>query len=256
MKRKFTVYLHKCLLCERTNGIYIGITSQKPTNRWLSNGHGYLSLNLATNDYAQPKMAAAILKYGLENWNNKKVWQHYILFEDLAKEEAEQKEIELIDMYNSYEEGLNSTRGGSGHLKYLTEEEAHAAILVSRDKAHKKWNNNPANKEKDRVIRHRHYIKEMKDPEKYTKRLAWKTKANAKRRLDPEKARRDQDCKNAYAKKALIVIKELRQQIKDILKNKPNILTDEQYKIVFEKNGSHYKHNSVKKLTEILEAIK
>ena len=67
MKRKFIVYLHHCLLCKGTTGIYIGITSQKPTNRWLSNGRGYLALNPTTGDYAQPKIAAALLKYGLEN---------------------------------------------------------------------------------------------------------------------------------------------------------------------------------------------
>lgn len=256
MKRKFTVYLHKCLLCERTTGIYIGITSQKPNKRWLSNGRGYLALNKLTGDYAQPKMASTLLKYGLENWTNEKVWVHEILFEGLTKKEAEQKEIELIDFYNSYENGLNSTRGGSGYLKYLTEEEAHAAIVASRDKAHKKWNENPENEIKNKAYRHTSYLRKINDRVKYERSLAQKKIYNAKRRLDPEKARRDQDCKNAFAKKARIVIKELRQQIKDILKEKPDILTEEQYKIVFEKNGSHYKCTSVKKLTEILEAIK
>lgn len=256
MKRKFIVYLHKCLLCKRSTGIYIGITSQKPNNRWLSNGKGYLALNKLTGDYAQPKMAFTLLKYDLENWTNEKVWIHKILFEGLTKEEAEQKEIELIDFYNSYEDGLNSTRGGGGYLKYLTKEEAQAAILVSRDKAHKKWNENPENELKNKAYRHTSYLRKINDQAKYEKFLAQKKRYNAKRRLDPEKARRDQDCKNAYAKNARIIIKELRQQIKDILKEKPDILTKDQYSIVFDKDGSHYKYNSVKKLTEILEAIK
>ena len=79
--------------------IYIGITSLSITNRWR-NGKGYKTQNL---------MFKAIQKYG---WDNIK---HEILFEGLTKEEAEQKEIELIGLYDSTnrEKGYNVENGGN-----------------------------------------------------------------------------------------------------------------------------------------------
>lgn len=91
----FVVYKHIC-----PNGkIYIGITSQKPEKRWL-NGKGYTN-----NDY----FTKAIQKYGWERI------KHEILFENLTKEEAEQKEIELIAKYKSNQRGhgYNISVGGS-----------------------------------------------------------------------------------------------------------------------------------------------
>lgn len=79
--------------------VYIGITSQKEKRRW-NNGNGYKN-----NEY----MTNAIQKYGWENI------EHKILFTDLTKEEAEQKEIELIDFYksNQKEYGYNIQNGGN-----------------------------------------------------------------------------------------------------------------------------------------------
>ena len=83
--------------------VYIGITGQKPENRWGLNGRGYNK---------QPLMHSAIRKYG---WDSIK---HEVLFNELTKEEAEQKEIELISSYksNQIEFGYNSTSGGSVFL--------------------------------------------------------------------------------------------------------------------------------------------
>lgn len=80
------------------NKVYIGITKQTPKKRWMC-GHGYKS-----NAY----MINAIKKYG---WNN---IEHKILFENLTKEQAEQKEINLIAYYNSNnrEFGYNIESGG------------------------------------------------------------------------------------------------------------------------------------------------
>lgn len=80
------------------NKVYIGITCRNPDERWL-NGKGYHH-----NSYMQN----AIKKYG---WNNIK---HEILFDNLTKEEAEQKEIELIAFYrsNQREFGYNIESGG------------------------------------------------------------------------------------------------------------------------------------------------
>ena len=91
----YTVYQHK----NKINGkIYIGITMQKPEQRWRY-GEGYKS---------SPHFYAAIQKYG---WDN---FEHNILFQNLTKEEACKKEQELITKFNSInrEFGYNSTSGG------------------------------------------------------------------------------------------------------------------------------------------------
>lgn len=79
---------------------YIGITSNNPLIRW-SNGNGYSG---------QPYFFRAILKYG---WDN---FKHEILFSDLTKEEACQKEIELIKFHksNNPNYGYNISTGGEG----------------------------------------------------------------------------------------------------------------------------------------------
>ena len=92
----YTVYQHK----NKINGkIYIGITSQKPEDRWGSQGCNYKS---------SPHFYSAIQKHGCDNF------EHNILFTDLTKEQACLKEQELIKEYNSMnrEFGYNSTSGG------------------------------------------------------------------------------------------------------------------------------------------------
>lgn len=95
MDRKYKVYEHIC-----PNGkIYIGITQQEPRKRW-KNGEGYKTQQL---------FYKAIKKY---QWNN---IEHIILFDNLTKEEAEQKEIELIRQYqsNNSQYGYNLDNGGN-----------------------------------------------------------------------------------------------------------------------------------------------
>lgn len=79
--------------------VYIGITRQKPEYRWGHNGNGY---------YQHPFLANAIKKY---KWENIK---HEIIFDNLSKEQAEQKEIELINIYKSNQKqfGYNIANGG------------------------------------------------------------------------------------------------------------------------------------------------
>lgn len=90
----YTVYMH----ITPNNKKYIGITMNDPKIRW-KNGSGYLNNNHFSN---------AIKKYG---WDNIK---HLILFTNLSKEEAEQKEIELIAQYHTTnrEYGYNIDNGG------------------------------------------------------------------------------------------------------------------------------------------------
>ncbi len=95
MGANYTVYMHTA-----PNGkVYIGITSVEPTKRWDS-GHGYKKCQ---------RFFYAIRKYG---WGNIK---HEILHTGLTKEEAENKEIELIKLFNSTnpEKGYNIANGGN-----------------------------------------------------------------------------------------------------------------------------------------------
>lgn len=101
--RTYTVYKHTC-----PNGkVYIGITGRNPKERW-NYGNGY-----SNNKHFQN----AIKKYG---WKNIK---HQILFDELTKEEAEQKEIELISFYRStYEQfGYNIDSGGNCNKSHSNE---------------------------------------------------------------------------------------------------------------------------------------
>lgn len=91
----YTVYMHT----SPSNKHYFGITCQKPQKRW-ENGRGYKKC---------PAFYKAIQKYG---WDN---IQHTILFENLSKEEAERKEIDLIAEYKSNQKayGYNIESGGN-----------------------------------------------------------------------------------------------------------------------------------------------
>lgn len=100
---QYIVYMHKFPNEKK----YIGITCQEPYKRWL-HGKGY-----PNNEY----MTNAILKYG---WDN---IEHIILYTNLTKEEAEQKEIELIDLFktNNRKYGYNIQSGGCSNGKHSKE---------------------------------------------------------------------------------------------------------------------------------------
>ena len=103
----YVVYMH----VSPSNKRYIGITSQNPKRRWRKNGEGYKSHQYFWN---------AIQKYG---WDN---FEHNILYSNLTKEDAEQKEIELIAYYksNDINFGYNMSIGGeSGSKGYKYTEE-------------------------------------------------------------------------------------------------------------------------------------
>lgn len=92
--KKYCVYQHVA-----PNGkMYIGITSLKVNERWR-NGKGY-----SNNKY----FSRAIKKYGWENI------QHNIIYEEICKEDAENKEKELIKKYktNCKDYGYNIASGG------------------------------------------------------------------------------------------------------------------------------------------------
>lgn len=94
-EKKYTIYMHKN---KSNNKVYIGQTSQDPKKRW-DGGNGYKTSIRFYN---------AIQKYG---WNN---FEHIILFTNLSAEEANSKEKELIEFFNSTNDnfGYNIQNGG------------------------------------------------------------------------------------------------------------------------------------------------
>ena len=93
--RKYCVYMHTAPNEKK----YIGITSTAPASRWGKDGIHYKEQTVFYN---------AIKKYGWENF------EHKILVKGLTKEEAEQKEIELIALYKLTDRnyGYNVSNGG------------------------------------------------------------------------------------------------------------------------------------------------
>ena len=90
----YVVYVHT----NRINGKrYVGITSDKPEKRWR-NGYGYRG----------QVFYSAIEKYGWEEFS------HEILFTNLSKKEAEEKEIYLISKWKTSDVkyGYNRASGG------------------------------------------------------------------------------------------------------------------------------------------------
>lgn len=103
--------------------VYIGITRQDVNRRWR-NGNGYQS-----NIY----LKNAIKKYGWENI------KHEILFENLTKNEAESKEIELISLYQSTNRkyGYNILDGGNAS-NGMSEEGKQR--MIAKKKGRATWN--------------------------------------------------------------------------------------------------------------------
>lgn len=98
MVETYSVYKHR----HKDSGkCYIGITSKTPPSlRWGEYGRNYRT---------QPVFFKAILRYGWDNFD------HDILFEGLTKQEAFEKEVELIAKYKSNEDefGFNVYDGGN-----------------------------------------------------------------------------------------------------------------------------------------------
>lgn len=108
MENNYKIYCH----LNKINGKrYIGQTKTSVQKRWGCNGYEY------THKRPNSLFAKAINKYG---WDN---FEHQILFENLTKEEANQKEIELIAFYKSNNKnyGYNLTAGGNSNT--LNEEQ-------------------------------------------------------------------------------------------------------------------------------------
>ena len=116
MENNYKIYCH----LNKINGKrYIGQTKTSVQKRWGHNGYEY------THKSPNSPFAKAINKYG---WDN---FEHQILFENLTKEEANQKEIELIALFKSNNEnyGYNLTAGGSSNT--LNEEQKKQRVKLN-----------------------------------------------------------------------------------------------------------------------------
>lgn len=113
MEAMYIVYKHTTL----SGKVYIGITSQTPELRWKK-GSGYRNNKYFTH---------AINKYG---WDN---IRHEILFEGLTKDEAEEKEVELIAFYKSNQPkyGYNVAKGGHSNSGFKHSDETKNQIRKS-----------------------------------------------------------------------------------------------------------------------------
>lgn len=161
----YNVYIH---LNKNNNKIYVGITKQVPKKRWR-NGNGYKNNIL---------FYRAIQKYG---WDN---FEHKILYEHLTKEEAEQKEIELIAQYksNQKEFGYNIENGGN-HQGNVSEETkrkigiAHKGKKLSNDARKKISDSNKIrfSKKENHPMYGKHHsqdtINKIIESKKHTKRI-------------------------------------------------------------------------------------
>ena len=123
---------------------YIGITSMKFNKRCNA---GYKNNVYFTN---------AIKKYG---WNN---IQHIILYENLTKEEAEEKEIELIAYYKSNQRKYGYNIANGGHVHCVSDE---TKEKISKNNA-KYWKNKQLAEETKIKIRRKklgqHHTEETK----------------------------------------------------------------------------------------------
>ena len=97
-KNKFIVYIHRL---KEDGRVYVGQTNSSLKTRAGSNGHRYKNCTKFWN---------AIQKYG---WNN---FEHIIVQDNLTLEEANKLEAELIEKYDSINNGFNLVAGGRNHL--------------------------------------------------------------------------------------------------------------------------------------------
>ena len=185
----YTVYQHK----NKINGkIYIGITSQKPEDRWGSQGCNYKS---------SPHFYSAIQKYG---WNN---FEHNILFTGLTKEQACLKEQELIKEYDlmNREFGYNSTSGGD--IFVMNEETKHkiSQAMMGNQNAL----GHPCSEEKKKKIR------DAQKGRKFTEEHKQKLSEAAKNRHVPCSEKKKQTLKEKSHKKP-VYCEELNQVFKSV----------------------------------------
>ena len=235
----FTVYMH---VNKANQKKYIGITSQKPETRWGSNGCHY------SNQY----FAKAIKKYGWDGFD------HFILCEGLAEDEAKEMEIALIAEHSSNDSdfGYNCTIGGDGATKYYTDEERKLASKESAARSRAKVKADPE-KYEQRLEQVREFKRQYaKDPEMHAKILAANNRCHLAKRSTPEGRAED----NAATYKLKCDVKQIRNKLRDLYEQHPDLFSDEDFEIIFARRQTPNKswvftYNSKKALLNILTKI-
>ena len=133
MENNYKVYCHLFPNGKR----YIGITKQRLAIRF-KNGYGYQRC---------PIMWKAIQKY---KWRN---IEHNVLFENLTKEEAETKEIELIAKYKSNDRKFGYNIANGGNCIGTVSEETKKIISNKNKGKPNKYKGMPRSEETKRKIR-------------------------------------------------------------------------------------------------------
>lgn len=235
----FTVYMHVNKINQKK---YIGITSQKPEHRWQS-GHGYRS----------QYFARAIKKYGWENFD------HFILCEGLEEDEAKQMEIQLIAEHkaNEAEYGYNHSIGGDGMSKYRTDEQR---LQARKDRGARSRARVKADPEKyqQRLEQMREFKKQYReDPIMHEKMLAANQRCHLAKRSTPEGRADD----NAATYKIKCEVKQIRNELRDLYEQYPELFTEEDYHFIFDRRQTPNKswvfvYNSKTTLYNILVKVK
>lgn len=109
---QWTVYIH----IFPNKKYYIGITSQRPEERWKKDGIGY----------STQIVYKAIQKYG---WNN---IEHFIFAKNLTHKEACHVERLLISKLDSIKNGYNILNGGEGYSKFSDKDKEEMYSLWER----------------------------------------------------------------------------------------------------------------------------
>jgi group I intron endonuclease len=118
LNKSMTVSIYK-ITNQQTNKSYIGWTSQPIVKRWTE--HKTLALKNKDN---RP-FYNAIRKYGTDCWNIE------LLEQVSTKDIGKQKEIEYIELYQTYNAGYNATRGGDGNNDIKMSAESNRARSIA-----------------------------------------------------------------------------------------------------------------------------
>ena len=178
-----------CVYCH-TNKInnkkYIGITSQKPSDRWGLGGKKYIST---------PHFYAAIQKYGWDTFT------HEILYDNLSKEQACEIEKQLIKDYDTRnpDKGYNILEGGNAPS--LPEEIKQKISLAMMGNQNGKGH--PCSEEKKEKIRQAQLGRAFSDEHKM------KLSEAAKNRHVPCSEEKKQKLLNSYPHKRKVYCEEL-----------------------------------------------
>ena len=236
----FTVYMH---VNKTNNKKYIGITSQKPEDRWGPGG----------SHYSSQYFARAIKKYGWDGFD------HFILCEDLEEDEAKEMEITLIKEYNTFDHtcGYNCTLGGDGNRLYETDEERRMAVLESGARSRAKVKADPE-KYQQRLEQMRNiHAQYRSDPVMHEKLLESNRQQHIRKRSTVEGRAED----NAASYKIKCDVKQIRKELKDLYSQHPDLFSDEDFKMIFDRRQTPNKswvftYTSKTALNNILTKVK